>query len=68
MSALRPFGAGIFDGPQNSLDHLRRESDEWIEDERMTQAAAAKRTNTPVEETADLGFALLIAEGEGGGY
>ena len=34
----------------------------------MTQTAAAKETNIPVDETIDLGSALLVAEGEGGGY
>jgi hypothetical protein len=32
----------------------------------MTQATATKKTTTPIDETIDLGFALLIAEGEGG--
>jgi hypothetical protein len=34
----------------------------------MTRTTAAKRTSTPVDETVDLGFALLIAEGAAGGY
>jgi hypothetical protein len=34
----------------------------------MTQPAAVETASTTVDETADLGFVLLIAEGEGGGY
>ena len=34
----------------------------------MPQTTAKKMTSTPIDETADLGFALLVAEGEEGGY
>jgi hypothetical protein len=35
----------------------------------MTKTTAIKQSATPIDETAELGFgAILVAEGEGGGY